>query len=168
MKEWRHDRIISALLSISIASEALMLGACRLAHLSVGLSVRKVYCGKTADWIRMPFGMVSGVSQGMGVLDMGGDRRRERGGFGSEFGTSHCNQWGLFDALFSNYFEDLFSLLRCMRRYLLKDKFARHTGYNEVGELNNIIIVYPQATAIIDNPLGCWDWWGYTVKFYRK
>jgi len=23
---------------------------------SVGLSVRKVYCGKTADWIRMPFG----------------------------------------------------------------------------------------------------------------
>jgi len=55
-----------------------------------------------------------------------------------------------------------------MRRYLLKDKFARHTGYNEVGELNNIIIIYPQATAIIDNPLGCWDWWGYTVKFYGK
>ena len=53
-------------------------------------------------------------------------------------------------------------------RYLLKDKFARHTGYNEVGELNNIIIIYPQVTAIIDNPLGCWDWWGYTVKFYRK
>lgn len=51
-------------------------------------------------------------------------------------------------------------------KYLLKDKFARHTGYNEVGELNNIIIIFPQATAIIDNPLGCWDWWGYTVKFY--
>ena len=28
---------------------------------------------------------------------------------GGEFGTSHCNQWGLCDALFSNYFEDLFS-----------------------------------------------------------
>ena len=31
---------------------------------SVGLyvrrSVRRVYCGKMADWIRMPFGMVSG------------------------------------------------------------------------------------------------------------
>jgi len=50
----------------------------------------------------------------------------------------------------------------------LKDKFARHTGYNEVGELNNIIIIYPQAIAIIDNPMGCWDWWGYTAKFYRK
>lgn len=51
-------------------------------------------------------------------------------------------------------------------KYLLKDKFARHTGYNEVGELNNIIIIYPQAIAIIDNPMGCWDWWGYTAKFY--
>jgi len=37
--------------------------------LSVCLSVWKVYCGKTADWIRMPFGMVSGVGRGLGVLD---------------------------------------------------------------------------------------------------
>jgi len=43
--------------------------------MSVGLSVRKVHCGKTADWSRMPFEVVSGVSRGMGVLD-GGDRRR--------------------------------------------------------------------------------------------
>ena len=42
---------------------------------SVGLSVRKVYCGKTAEW--MPFGMVIGVGRGMGVLDGGGYRRRE-------------------------------------------------------------------------------------------
>jgi len=28
-----------------------------------------VYCGKTADWIHMPFGVVSGVGRGMGVLD---------------------------------------------------------------------------------------------------
>jgi len=31
------------------------------------LSVRKVDCGKTADWIRVLFGVVSGVSGGMGV-----------------------------------------------------------------------------------------------------
>ena len=37
--------------------------------LCVCVSVRKVYCGKTADWIRMPFGMVNGVGRGMGVLD---------------------------------------------------------------------------------------------------
>ena len=34
-------------------------------------------CGNTADWIRIPFGVVSGVGLGMGVLDFGGDRRRE-------------------------------------------------------------------------------------------
>jgi len=36
-----------------------------------------VYHGKMADWIRMPFGMVSGVGREMGVLDGDGDRRRE-------------------------------------------------------------------------------------------
>ena len=43
--------------------------------LTVCLSVHKVYCGKTANWIWMPFGVVSGVRLGMGVLDFG-DRRR--------------------------------------------------------------------------------------------
>jgi len=41
----------------------------------------------------MPFGMVSGVGRGMAVLDVGDDRRRGRGRFGSEFGASYCNQW---------------------------------------------------------------------------
>ena len=49
--------------------KALMVRNIRLDHLSVGLSVRKVYCGKTADWIWMPFGVVSGVGRRMGVLD---------------------------------------------------------------------------------------------------
>ena len=47
--------------------------SCRLTHLSVCLSfclsVWKVYCGKTTDWIWMPFGMMSGVGQWMGILD---------------------------------------------------------------------------------------------------
>ena len=38
-----------------------------------------VNCGETADLIRMPFGVVSGLGLGMGVLDFGGDRRRGRG-----------------------------------------------------------------------------------------
>ena len=42
--------------------------------------VQKVWCPsvcpesvlwETADWIRMPFGVVSGVGRGMGVLDFG-------------------------------------------------------------------------------------------------
>jgi len=51
--------------------------------------------------------VLSGVRLGMGELDgvviVEGKRQ-----FGGEFGASHCNQWGLCDALFSNYFEDLF------------------------------------------------------------
>ena len=31
---------------------------------------RKVYCGKTAEWIRMQFGIVSWVSRMMDVLDL--------------------------------------------------------------------------------------------------
>ena len=59
-----------------------------------------------------------------------------------------------------------FSVWR-MFRFHLKDVFARNTGYNEVGELNNIIIIYPQAVPTnTTNPFGCWDWWGYTVSFY--
>ena len=47
--------------------------------------------------------------------------------------------------------------------------YARNTGYNEVGELNNIIMLYPQAIATGMNPNGCWDWWGYnTPNVYGK
>ena len=52
-----------------------------------------MYCGETADWIRMLFMVVSGVGLGSSVLDFGGDRRRRRGSLGGEFAASHCNQW---------------------------------------------------------------------------
>jgi len=42
--------------------------------MSVSLSVHKVYCGKMTEWIRMPFGTVSGVGREMGVLDGSRDR----------------------------------------------------------------------------------------------
>jgi len=38
-----------------------------------------VSSGKTADWIWMPFGVMSGVGLDMVVLDFDGDRRRGRG-----------------------------------------------------------------------------------------
>jgi len=44
-----------------------------LDHLSVVRSA-KVSCDETADWIRMPFGVVRGVDRVMGALDFGGDR----------------------------------------------------------------------------------------------
>jgi len=46
------------------------------------------------------------------------------------------------------------------------EEFVRNAGYNEVGELNNIIILYPQLVSTINNPMACWDWWGYTHHYY--
>jgi len=43
-------------------------------------------CGEMADWIWMPFWVVSGVGRGMGVLAGGGYHRRERGSFGVNVG----------------------------------------------------------------------------------
>ena len=43
----------------------------------------------------VPFGVVSGVGQGMGVLDGGNYRQRKGQFFRDEVVASHCNQWGL-------------------------------------------------------------------------
>jgi len=69
---------------------------CHLAYRSVCLSVCPVGdLRKMADWIWMPFGVVSAVGWGMGVLDGGGDRRMRRGSFRGKCGASHCHQRGL-------------------------------------------------------------------------
>jgi len=67
-----YKPITSASLSVSIALQSAHLtehfpgpSVCR----SVGRSVCKVYCGKTANWIWMSFGVVSGVGRRIGVLD---------------------------------------------------------------------------------------------------
>lgn len=50
-------------------------------------------------------------------------------------------------------------------KHAVGDVYAKNTGYNEVAELNNIIIIYPQATSsmMLGNLNGCFDWWGYTA-----
>lgn len=46
-------------------------------------------------------------------------------------------------------------------------QYVESTGYNSVGEANDIVILYPQAVSKgRDNPYGCWDWWGYTNEDY--
>jgi poly(3-hydroxybutyrate) depolymerase len=43
--------------------------------------------------------------------------------------------------------------------------FYSTTGYNELADSNNIIVLYPQVQAsdlIPYNPKGCWDFWGYS------
>ena len=61
----------------------------------VGQSVCPVHCGKTADRIRMPFGIVGRTGPEMRHVVGLGDRSTGRGTFGGEFGARHCIQWGL-------------------------------------------------------------------------
>ena len=44
--------------------------------------------------------------------------------------------------------------------------FVRNTGYNKWADTNNLLVLYPQANPTIQNPLGCWDWWGYDDPDY--
>lgn len=48
---------------------------------------------------------------------------------------------------------------------VLNTTYIEQTGYMEVADSNNIIVLYPQVkTSSINpiNPRGCWDFWGYT------
>ena len=73
----------------------------------------------------MPFGVVSVVGRGMGVLDFGGDRRRGRSSLGENLGRptvtneDYAEQFCNSDVLFSNYFEDLFNFGVTNRCYVI-------------------------------------------------
>lgn len=45
-------------------------------------------------------------------------------------------------------------------------RYITTTGYTEMAEANNIIMLFPQAVGVdtnaAQNPEGCWDWWGYS------
>ena len=43
-----------------------------------------------------------------------------------------------------------------------------NAGYNRWAETNDMIVLYPQArsSTLPLNPLGCWDWWGYSGADY--
>ncbi|CAJ0821628.1 extracellular catalytic domain type 2 short-chain-length polyhydroxyalkanoate depolymerase [Ralstonia flaminis] len=51
---------------------------------------------------------------------------------------------------------------------------ASGIGYNEIADTNRLIVLYPQVTRSSVNPLGCWDFWGYTsadpdhLDFYTR
>ena len=45
--------------------------------------------------------------------------------------------------------------------------FCNYAGYNVRSD---VVILYPQArkAAVLGNPKGCWDWWGYTGTAYAS
>lgn len=48
-------------------------------------------------------------------------------------------------------------------------ELADHAGFNRWAESNDIVVLYPQvekSLAAPMNPLGCWDWWGYSGADY--
>lgn len=51
----------------------------------------------------------------------------------------------------------------CMQsREQLGDVFAASSGYLPWAEANGIVLAFPQVNPSPRNPLGCWDWWGYS------
>jgi poly(3-hydroxybutyrate) depolymerase len=62
-----------------------------------------------------------------------------------------------------------------MTSEIIGEKFVKYAGYNEVAELNNIIVLYPQTHPTDLGPdiffppwnlHGCYDFWGYTGHDY--
>ncbi|WP_323119108.1 extracellular catalytic domain type 2 short-chain-length polyhydroxyalkanoate depolymerase [Burkholderia alba] len=41
-------------------------------------------------------------------------------------------------------------------------RFVRDGGYNALADTNRIVVLYPQVEKSSVNPLGCWDFWGYS------
>lgn len=62
----------------------------------------------------------------------------------------------------------------CEQGYkVIGDTYYTKTGYNEIADSNNIIVLYPQvepSKGIPFNPKGCWDFWGYSDadNFFNK
>ena len=48
------------------------------------------------------------------------------------------------------------------------NRYYTSTGYNDLADANNTIVLYPQARATeggtMFNPEGCWDFWGYSCE----
>lgn len=52
-------------------------------------------------------------------------------------------------------------------RAAVSDAFVSGTGFAAWADSNRLIVLFPQAaTDPLVNPLGCWDWWGYTGFSY--
>lgn len=56
-----------------------------------------------------------------------------------------------------------------MSSELLGDVVARGAGFNEWADANRLLVLYPQVRSsrlAPMNPMGCFDWWGYTDSAY--
>lgn len=45
-------------------------------------------------------------------------------------------------------------------------QFIEASGYLPWATANDLVLAFPQVEPSAVNPLGCWDWWGYTGEDY--
>jgi poly(3-hydroxybutyrate) depolymerase len=48
------------------------------------------------------------------------------------------------------------------------DEFPEYSYLDNYADTNDLVVLYPQTSvsALRQNPLGCWDWWGYDGSDY--
>ncbi|MBU2583638.1 MAG: PHB depolymerase family esterase [Alphaproteobacteria bacterium] len=51
-------------------------------------------------------------------------------------------------------------------RDAVKTAFTRDAGYGRWADANKVVVLFPEVGKSALNPLGCWDWWGYTGPDY--
>jgi hypothetical protein len=52
-------------------------------------------------------------------------------------------------------------------REFVGESHIRNSGFLEVAELNNIVMIFPQAlSSLPENEIGCWDTYGLTGPLY--
>ena len=44
--------------------------------------------------------------------------------------------------------------------------FVQGSGFARWADSNRLVVLFPQVSASLVNPKGCWDWWGYTGSKY--
>jgi poly(3-hydroxybutyrate) depolymerase len=54
-------------------------------------------------------------------------------------------------------------------KMFLGDTYVKNTGYLEWAGPNNLILLFPQATAVSQvNDHGCWDFFGFTLNYLTR
>ncbi|WP_112055969.1 extracellular catalytic domain type 2 short-chain-length polyhydroxyalkanoate depolymerase [Onishia taeanensis] len=54
-----------------------------------------------------------------------------------------------------------------MNAAAIGEAFMRDTSLNQWADTLGLVVLYPQATTSLANPLGCWDWWGYEESLWQ-
>ncbi|MFD2191476.1 prolyl oligopeptidase family serine peptidase [Pistricoccus aurantiacus] len=116
--------------------------------------------GRALDWLYGDLAPPSGESQGnLRTFDQEpfDDGLAERGYLYVPESCAQGKECGLVMALHG-----------CrMSSEQIGEQFVRNSGLDAWADTNRLVVIYPQATPSLPNPLGCWDWWGYEESMWQ-